>query len=80
MDQKSKTAGQPFFVKNDAIAIRSFSAAVEEGNSDLSKYPEDFVLLRIGEFNQETGEITGTSHELVAQAHDFKKSTQDQVK
>jgi len=38
-------------------AIRSLGEACENKNINLSKYPEDYELFVIGEFNAETGEI-----------------------
>jgi hypothetical protein len=43
----------------EAEAIRGFTANVNNPQNDLlHTYPSDYALYRLGEFDQETGEIT----------------------
>lgn len=49
---------QPFCEKNDDVAIRGFSYAVN--NSDIMGFqPKDFDLYCVGSFDTESGLITG---------------------
>jgi len=58
LDTKSKVYNQPHFLINDAVAIRQFQMVVNDKESIISKYPEDFRLYRVGEFNLTNGKIT----------------------
>lgn len=55
MDVKSKLFARPHFQQTDGVAIRSFSQACEDDSTELNKYPEDFSLYHVGEFDIETG-------------------------
>lgn len=51
----------PMMAKTDDEAIRSITHAYREGNTMLSKFPADFRLYCLGEYNVETGKITADS-------------------
>ncbi len=48
---------EPWFARNDATARRSFGVAVNEESHNFQKFPDDFVLFRLGTFNGDTGVI-----------------------
>lgn len=81
LDLKAKRHGVPFFVLNDAMAIRAFTRVVNDEASYLYTNPEDFVLVRLAHWDEEEGVFTnhtdkccdGKCHEMIAQAHDLKK-------
>lgn len=50
--------GQPFSCQSDAVAMRDFSIAVGNVDSLMHASPKDFDLLRLGDFDPETGIIT----------------------
>ncbi len=57
-DDAAKAFATPFFAINDGIAVRMFQSNInskEENN--LSKYPDQFTLFKIGTFNDENGEL-----------------------
>lgn len=56
-DKKSMFFDSPFCVENDVQAARSFDQAVNDPRSTLSKYPADFALYYLGEFEGSTGAI-----------------------
>ena len=60
-DSKAAIHGQPFYAVTDGIALRMFSDAVNNNSPDnaLNRYPEDFTLYYIGDFNDATGSVTG---------------------
>lgn len=60
-DTKAAIYGQPFYAVTDGIALRMFSDAVNNNSPDnaLNRYPEDFTLYYIGEFDDATGSVTG---------------------
>jgi hypothetical protein len=55
LDIKSGVYNQPYFLVNDAVAIRQFQMIISNEESMISKYPEDFRLYCIGEFDMHTG-------------------------
>ena len=56
-DTKALAFLQPFFSASTGAAVRAFGDAVNEGNSPLSKHPEDYLLYEIGDFDDQTGEL-----------------------
>lgn len=55
-DTKAKLYGQPVAQVSKGVAIRQFMEAVNsDGNHPMCKYPEDFALFEIGEFDDATG-------------------------
>ncbi|AXH77822.1 MAG: nonstructural protein [Microviridae sp.] len=53
-DSKAKAYSNPFTSVNQQIAIRDFTQAVRDENSQLNKFPEDFTLVELAEFDDET--------------------------
>lgn len=54
-DVKAEAYMAPFSHQTKGLAIRSFCAAASDSNSVISKYPEDFALFELGEFDDMTG-------------------------
>lgn len=46
---------QPFYARSQGEALRSFSEAANNGTSNFAKYPLDFTLVRLGEFDDNSG-------------------------
>jgi len=63
----------PFTMPNEGAAIRSFGEACKNKESNLAKYPEDFELFSIGEFDTATGEIKPNEIKLICTAEQFKE-------
>lgn len=57
-DTKAEAFMQPFFTPAAGIAIRMFTDLVNDGKSTAFKYPDDFVLFEIGQFDDATGVIS----------------------
>lgn len=70
-DVKSGLFANPFVQKTNGTAIRAFSTACEDPNTDLNKYPSDFSLYHIGTFNPETGDLTQPEKMQIANAAEF---------
>jgi len=47
----------PFPTETVETAIRSFRQAVNEQKHQFNKFPEDYTLFGLGEFNEETGAL-----------------------
>jgi hypothetical protein len=62
-DKKAQTFGKPFQAINKDVAGRIFITAVNDEKTDLAKYPEDYVLYHLGQFDDETGMMETASPE-----------------
>nr|QJB20094.1 MAG: nonstructural protein [Microvirus sp.] len=56
-DSKGECYNTPFFQKTTGEAERSFRELVNDQKSMVSKYPDDFDLYMVGEYNDQTGVI-----------------------
>lgn len=55
-DKKAQAWMNPLFFQSAEQGIRSFGDAVNS-EGDFAKHPEDYVLYKLGEFDQRTGEL-----------------------
>lgn len=58
LDMKGLFYSAPFASINENTAARDFAAAVSDKDSQIGKFPEDFRLMKVGEFDDNTGRIT----------------------
>lgn len=56
-DSKAAVYGTPFFMPNQAMAMRGFGDMVNDNRSMVAKHPEDFTLYMLGEFDDNTGVV-----------------------
>lgn len=61
-DNKAKCFSRPFYSATVAVALRDFSTACKDSQSQLSKHPEDFTLFHVGHFDDEVGTFTNLPH------------------
>ena len=54
-DSKSGLYDKPFLALNSAVIIREFETMANDPNSTVGKYPEDFTLFELGEYDNKTG-------------------------
>lgn len=72
-DQKTKLFGNPFFSIRKEAAIRDFTYAANDPQTDICRYSNDYSLFFLGSFNDETGELLNmTSPEHVVAAFTLK--------
>lgn len=64
-DDVSGSYNQPFLMVNDQIAVRGFKTLAEDTSTDIGKYPTDFSLYRLGEYDEKTGVILSNVEFLV---------------
>lgn len=57
LDTTSKLFLPPFAVRTEKEAIEAFSNAVNQSDSIWKKYPQDYALVRICSFDDESGLI-----------------------
>lgn len=74
-DRKSNTYSPVTALENIASACRGFENAIKKGQSDLSNFPEDFELVKIGDFDNLTGLIEpNVPHISLAFGSDYAKA------
>lgn len=56
-DKKAETYNAPVVIVNDAVAIRQIIACMRDVDSLFNRFPEDFALVKVAEFDQSTGDI-----------------------
>lgn len=56
-DEKAKAYLPPFFLPNEAMAIRVFSDCVNSDDHQFGKHPSDYTLFSFGYFDIDTGEF-----------------------
>jgi len=56
-DQKSEVFNQPFLKKTHGEAERDFRSVVNDDKSTINKYPEDFDLYYIGDYDDNSGKL-----------------------
>lgn len=57
-DNKISSFGTPFFAPDEITAVRMMAVAQRDGSTNISQFPEDFELHRIGEFDNVIGKVT----------------------
>lgn len=57
-DVKARNYIQPFSETSTIAALRGFEVAVNDGKSTFNRFPDDFCLMELGDFDSETGLIT----------------------
>lgn len=54
-DSKALVYSPPFYAATDAAAIRMVSDTVADPQTSLSRHPSDYILVRVGEFDDNKG-------------------------
>lgn len=57
-DSKTEAFGQPFFMKNKGEAVRGFTEVCNDTSSTIGKYPHDFSLFELGQFDDSSAKFT----------------------
>lgn len=80
-DRKSNTYSNIFSSLNDAVAIRQFTQAVNDSNSIMSVYPNDFVLCKVGSFDNVDSILLPVEHKFdhIAEASAVKIFKEDNI-
>lgn len=58
LDVASDLYGNPWFMASKGEAVRAFSELVNDGKTMPGRYPEQFKLMQIGEFDNESGTVS----------------------
>lgn len=57
-DDKVGAYMAPFFLQSQGQAIRSFTDAAKDPNTDFCRHPGDFTLFELAEYDELTGKFT----------------------
>jgi len=57
-DAKASAYLPPFYLHNDAMAVRVFADCVNSEQHAFSKHPEDYTLFHLGIFDDSNGKLT----------------------
>lgn len=57
-DAKVEAFAQPFFMRTNGEALRGWIDVCNDKSTNFNKYPSDFTLFHLGEFDEDTGFIT----------------------
>ena len=58
LDTKAERCAPPFLASTDNEAARLVAISVARSGTLPAEYPEDFVLIRVGEWDETTGVVT----------------------
>lgn len=74
-DAKAEVYMQPWFAKAQPEAIRNFQGLTLDDKSLISKFPEDFDLYHLGEYDDSLGILSPLdTPKHIAKANNFKKA------
>jgi hypothetical protein len=76
-DRAAEVFNRPFFVPHRNVAIRDFTDEVNRSAADnqLNKHPDDFDLYLLGEFNDNSGEFSISTPQVLVRAKDVVQSS-----
>ena len=58
VDSKPGVFSPPFFLQSTGLAIRQFTDLANDEKTTVSRYPEDFSLHEIGQFDDQSGTLS----------------------
>lgn len=70
-DIKSDTFGVPFFAPSSGVAVRMFRDLANSRDTTVGRYPADFKLVHIGQFDDNTGTLLPGDNVSLGFAADF---------
>lgn len=74
-DKKQGAYSKPFLEQTTLSATRTFHGIVNDKQTFVSKYPGDFALVLLGEFDQMTGQVDQSAGlQNLGFGHDFVDS------
>lgn len=72
LDNKADMIVGPLMMyPNDVVAVRGFGVHVENNQTDLNKYPDDFEMIYVGNIDETTGQINSENVTTVCTARQW---------
>lgn len=78
-DVKADAFQTPFFAPTAGLAVRMFKDLTNDERSTVSRYPADFKLVQVGEFNDQNGALLATDHFSLGFATDYVERSASQL-
>lgn len=75
-DAAAKAYGAPFPAATPGVAERIFKDMVNNSQYKFGKYPEDYSLWYVGEFDEDSAEIVGSKASLAVTAVQVLRSSE----
>ena len=76
-DEAAQAYMTPFFMHNDQLAIRAFSNQTT-GETQIANHPEQFILFKIGSYNDKDASIETTQIKSLGRAIEHRIPSNDQ--
>lgn len=78
-DKKACIYFQPSYFLNKSLALRSFTELVNDPKTQIYKYPSDFSIWIVGEWNEKLGTIIPNKNpEFLEEAINVKESIKNE--
>lgn len=71
-DKESNTFIAPFSMQTNRDAIEGFRVVINDEKTNYNKFPQDFALYYLGEFDEREGTYKNMTKEKIAEAIDLK--------
>lgn len=73
-DSKTESYGKPFCMLTKGEALRGFADVANDPQTQISKYPADFTLFELGDWNDANAEFSIHEAKInLGTANEFKK-------
>lgn len=73
-DTKAETFLPPINFRNNGEALRAFETTVNDDKTQFHAYPEDYNLIQIGSYDENTGILTTDAHVRLANGTELIKT------
>ena len=70
---------RPFFLQSDGQALRMFTDIATDAEHEVGKHPEDYSLIRIGIYDDQSGQLVDQSNETLATALEVVASSRERA-
>ena len=77
-DTAAGAYARPFFTATDSLASRAFCDIASDANHEVGKHPDDYILFKVGLFDDNTGEIHPFTPEKVISGVEALSLTRNQ--
>lgn len=72
-DTAAQVYNTPFFMLNEATAVRAGKSLLDDPTSDIARSPSDFAMFHVGEYDDETAKLTPSEKQkCVLKFHEIK--------
>jgi hypothetical protein len=80
-DSKAEAYLNPFYMKTKGEAVRAVLSVMDDPQHNFTKYPQDFTLFHIGEFDDQKGTIENMkAHENLGNLVSLQESDKPMMK